>query len=396
MNRRRILFIDHTAALGGGEIALLNLLRSFDRSRYEPIVLLFSDGPLVGRLKEIGIETHLLPAAATLLNTRKDSLGGGTLLRLRDSVSMLGMVRSVARFIRDHTIDLVHTNSLKSDLIGGLAARLAGVPVIWHVRDRIADDYLPAKVVRLFRILCRIIPNHLVVISRAVGQTLDMNADEKRVSLVYDGTILDPGPASTRDQHNGRLVGLVGRISPWKGQDIFINAAAIVRERFPDARFQIIGSPMFGEEEFERGLHGLVEKLQLNGSVEFTGFRTDVPALMSKLDVLVHASTTGEPFGQVVIEGMALGKPVVAPRGGGGPEIVDHPRTGFLVPMKNVPEMAAAIMALLADPVRSAEMGRAGRDRVARFFNVDRTAAEVQALYDRMLPSQTDHQYGSN
>jgi glycosyltransferase involved in cell wall biosynthesis len=385
MNRRRILFIDHTAALGGGEIALLNLLRSFDRTRYEPIVLLFADGPFAGRLKDIGIETHLLPAESTLLNTRKDSLGGGTLLRLRDSVSMLRMIRSVARFIRDHEIDLVHTNSLKSDLIGGLAARLAGVPVVWHVRDRIADDYLPAKVVRLFRVLCRLIPNHIVVISKAVGQTLDMNADEKRVSLVYDGTILDAGPVSTGAIQSGRLIGLVGRISPWKGQDIFINAAAIVRGRFPDARFQIIGAPMFGEEEFERGLHALVEKLQLNGSIEFTGFRTDVPELMSKLDVLVHASTTGEPFGQVVIEGMALGKPVVATRGGGVPEIVDHPRTGFLVPMGNAPEMAAAIMALLEDPVRSAEMGRAGRDRVARFFNVDRTAAEVQALYDRIL-----------
>jgi glycosyltransferase involved in cell wall biosynthesis len=178
---------------------------------------------------------------------------------------------------------------------------------------------------------------------------------------------------------------LVGRISPWKGQDVFLRAAAIVRRQFPQARFQVIGSALFGEREYEQGLRAMAHSDGLESAVEFLGFRDDVPDLIARLDVLVHASTTGEPFGQVIIEGMAAAKPLVATRGGAVPEIVVDGTTGLLVPMNDAPKMAEAIATLLSDPDRARAMGLAGRERVAQRFTIARTAEGVQKVYDELL-----------
>ncbi len=155
-------------------------------------------------------------------------------------------------------------------------------------------------------------------------------------------------------------IGLVGRISPWKGQHIFIRAAALVHQRFREARFFIIGAALFGEDQYEQEIRRLPGELGIEGIVEFSGFRSDVKQAIAELDLVVHASTQGEPFGQVIIEGMAAGKPVVATDGGGVPEIVEDGHTGILVPMGNVQAMADAICQILAHPVTGPSHGRSG------------------------------------
>jgi glycosyltransferase involved in cell wall biosynthesis len=178
------------------------------------------------------------------------------------------------------------------------------------------------------------------------------------------------------------LVGLVGRISPWKGQHVFIEAAGQVRKRFPNARFQIVGSAMFGETEYERQVRDQVATLGLEECVEFTGFRSDVPELVAEFDVLVHASTTGEPFGQVIAEGMAAGKPVVATDGGAVPEIVQDGVTGLLVPMGQAAPMAEAILRLLENPEEARAMGAAGAQRIEEHFTMSHVVQKVEKIYD--------------
>lgn len=386
--------VDHTAALGGGEIALLNLVAHLDRSRYEPVVLLFADGPLVQLLRNKGVEVHVRPLHPSVGGSRKDSLGAASLLKFAAIGRSLAFCGALAGLMRRLSVDLVHTNSLKADLIGGVAARLAGIPLLWHVRDRIADDYLPRAVVRAFRLAGRLIPDRLVANSHATLATLigaaEPSADFQEVGrshdnrqrrcVVHDGASL---PVHMRETSGAPLVGLVGRISPWKGQDVFLRAAAEVAARFPDARFQVIGAALFEEQEYERQVRQLAASL--NVPVEFTGFRSDVGNLIEQLTILVHASTSGEPFGQVVIEGMAAGKPVVATAGGGVLEIVDHGKTGLLVPMKDHSAMASAISQLLADPAQARAMGRSGRQRVLEHFTIEHTADRMQRVYDSML-----------
>lgn len=392
--RPTVLYFDHTAALGGGEIALLHLVEALDRGRFEPIVVLASDGPLRAELERVEVETHLLPLSVDVVQTRKGSLGSGSLLKVGLIVRALLYVVRLVRFIRKRRIDLVHTNSLKADLIGGLAARLAGVPVVWHVRDRIDKDYLPAVVVTLFRRLVRIVPHGVIANSQATLGTLRLptgaNAHVVASGVVSNG-VAPAIDTAARLRFKEPLIGIVGRISPWKGQHIFLRAAATVRERFPRARFQIIGSALFDEAEYEQDLRALTVDLGLTEAVEFTGFRPDVDEMIARLDILIHASTTGEPFGQVVAEGMIAGKPVIATNGGGVPEIIEDGVSGMLVPMDDAPALAAAIIWLNDNPAKAQEIAKAGYRRIVDHFMISHTAGKVQKLYDELLGNATEH-----
>lgn len=387
----RVLFVDHTASMGGGEVALLNLASGIDARRFTPIVALFSDGPLAEKLRQRGVETHVIPLSSDVVDTRKDTLGPRSLFRGKSVAAVVRHAVRLARFIRAHGIDLVHTNSLKADLVGGLAARLARRPVVWHVRDRIEPDYLPGTVVRAFRLLCRAVPDYIIANSVATLQTLHLPPGSPSAVIasgIDAGTIrgaIDRSTDGAARSDGHFTIGLVGRISRWKGQHVFLRAAARVRERFPHARFQIVGAALFDEAEYERDLHELADSLGLAPHVEFTGFRSDARELIERMDLLVHASITGEPLGQVLIEGMAAGKPVVATRGGGVPEIVLDGETGLLVPMGDDEAMAGAICRLLADPEECRRMGAAGQARVAHHFTLERTTALVHAVYEQLL-----------
>jgi glycosyltransferase involved in cell wall biosynthesis len=385
--KARVLFFDHTAILSGGEIALLRLVGELDRQKVSPVVVLGADGPLVDALRPIA-ETYVLPLSLRVTGTRKGSLGIKSLLRFREAWSVLSYIWQLIFFIRRNNIDLVHTNSLKSDIIGGIAGRLAMRPVLWHVRDRIDGEYLPQRVVSFFRLLCRTVPHYVIANSFSTLRTLESqegSSKRNRMTVVHDGTHVGELDRERDHDHQPARIGLVGRICSWKGQHVFLRAAAIVHKTYPHVEFAMIGSALFGEREYEAELHRLTKELGLEEFVHFAGFRKDVEAAIAELDVLVHASTIGEPFGQVIIEGMAAGKPVVATDGGGVPEIVQDGDTGILVPMNDAQAMASAISKLLADPNLAKAMGSRGRKRVLQQFTVGHTARKVESIYGSIL-----------
>ncbi len=371
--------------MGGGEVALLNLTTALDTSRYLPLVILAADGPLAAKLQDAGVETHVMPLDLALVETRKEALGLRGLLNLAALGRVIAYAFRLSRWARARGVDVIHTNSLKSDIYGALAGRLARIPVIWHVRDRIADGYLPGPAATLFRRLAHTLPQ--VVIANSESTRLCLQPASDRVKVVHDGYspsafVGSPPPDNPAD---GMTVSLIGRLAPWKGQHVFIEAAALVLARFPEARFRIVGSPLFGEQEYEQSLKERVAALGIGGRTEFLGFQEDIPGVLARTDIVVHASTHGEPFGQVVIEGMAAGKPVVATEGGALPEIVENGVTGLLTPMGDAPALASALCGLLADPARARALGEAGRRRARDRFTITQTAAKVEAVYDRLL-----------
>jgi glycosyltransferase involved in cell wall biosynthesis len=404
----RVLYCDHTAALGGGEIALLNLVRHIDRSKVHPVILLSANGPLCERLNSVA-EVHVLPLSPEVLKVNKDSLGLGFALQVLKVLRTAIYIWRVARWMRKMRIDLVHTNSLKSDIIGGFAGRLCGLPVIWHVRDRIEDDYLPRLAVRVFRVLARMVPVFVIANSSATLATLGFGSaaqgiaipsdieleqgeavEDQQVRVVHDGLDVETCARAITHATGGPLIGLdsriglIGRLSRWKGQHIFLRAAAIVHREFPCARFQIIGAALFGQEAYEQEIRELCTELGLNSVVEFTGFRSDIHNAIANLEIVVHASITGEPFGQVIVEGMASGKPVIATNGGGVPEIVEDGVTGLLVPMNDAEKLADAIRRLLTDPHEAQQMGLRGLEHVRRHFTIQQTARKVERVYEKL------------
>ena len=233
--------------------------------------------------------THVDPLDASVRETKKDSLGPSSVLRLRAVIFTAAYAWRVVKFIRKNDIDVVHTNSLKADVIGGIAGRISGRFVLWHVRDRIAEDYLPPSVVWAFRKLCRYIPHFVIANSGATLKSLQMASDKPgaaipsgvdmaaRRSVVHDGTFSGTDPQRRNGATGYRQIALIGRICRWKGQDVFLRAAHAVRSQFADVRFIIVGAALFGEEQYEQEIRGLVASLGMNDCVTFTGFCPDVP-----------------------------------------------------------------------------------------------------------------------
>jgi glycosyltransferase involved in cell wall biosynthesis len=386
----RVLFFDHTAELGGGEIALADLIRHLDRERVEPIVVLGSKGPLEERIRGLA-PVHVLPIDSAVVRARKDALGLASAFQVAAARAAIRYVFRFRRLLKEQGIEVLHTNSLKAFVLGGIAGRLQGVRVIWHVRDRIADDYLPHRVVWVMRHLAKILPHFVIANSRATLGTVQLKGKPPAMVIGSGVDLSKFSPsgawATGSDEPNTarpKIVGLVGRICPWKGQHIFIEAATLVHVRWSNVRFQIIGAALFREHDYDLKLRRTVEDQGLERVVEFTGFQSDVARAISGLDILVHASTVGEPFGQVIVQGMACELPVIATNGGGVPEIVQDGVTGLLVPMGDAPAMADAICRLLEDAPCARNMGVQGRKRAVEHFTIERSTQKLMDVCERV------------
>ncbi len=394
--RLRVVYLDHVARLSGGEIALLRLLPYLERVNAH--VILGEEGPLATRLQQAGISVEVLPIAAAARELRKDTVrvGGPSPAALLDT---LAYVARLALRLRRLAPDLVHTNSLKAGVYGSLAANVAGVPVVWHLRDRIAEDYLPRPAVHLVRRLVRHLADGVLANSAATLATLS-DADRGLVHRVIPDSVVIPGsvgipdsvgtPDSVEPPRYPRMptarattFGMVGRIAPWKGQDLFLRAFAAA---FPTGkeRAAIVGAPMFGEESYELQLRELVAQLGLTERVELRGFREDVWRELASFDVLVHASVIPEPFGQVVLEGMAAGLAVIAPDEGGPAEVIADGETGCLFRSRDPHALTAAMRALNGDPAERERLGSAARRTVAAYHPA-KVAAELEQVYERVL-----------
>ena len=321
---------------------------------------------------------------------RKDSLGlVGLIGQIRSLGGLWRYGRRISRFARQRRAELIYSNSLKSDLYGAVAARLAGVPIIWHIRDRIEAGYLPRMAVWLVRVLARYLPACVVANSASTLATLRLGAS-KPTAIIASGLTREHIERCWVPRRSNPIpqIGIVGRLAPWKGQDVFLEAAAQLLREGCTAHFRIVGSAMFDEEGFERQLHELTARLGIQAHVEFVGF-ADVPVILRSLDVLVHASKTPEPFGQVIIEGMAAELPVIATDGGGAREIVENGRTGLLVPMGDAQALAQALRQLLSQPERALCLAAAGRQHVLEHFTVEQSARQSAALYESLLRPAT-------
>ncbi|MBS1846941.1 MAG: glycosyltransferase family 4 protein, partial [Actinobacteria bacterium] len=382
---------DHCAQLSGGELAMARLLPAL-RSTVDPLVILGEHGPLEGVLAEGDLPVEVLELDADLAHTHRDDVsmwrtGPATVL------SVSAAVAGLARRLRELRPDLVHTNSLKAALIGGVAGRLAGVPVVWHIRDRTASDYMPTSAIHLVRNAARVLPSAIITNSdttrRALGvasatvvpSPVDVRAIAAAAAAVGDRPDAD-ADSDTGGRRPVRFV-MVGRLSPWKGQDVFAEAFA---RAFPtgDETAVLAGAALFGEDDYEQQLRWFVEQLGLGDRLQIIGHVDDVPRLLADSDVLVHASTVPEPFGQVIVEGMAAGLAVVAAAVGGPAEVITEGVDGLLFPPGDVDALSVVLAKLAGDPALRERLGAAGRER-AKDFTPARVAPLVEAVYRSTL-----------
>ena len=385
--QRTIAYVDHAAETGGAEKSLCELIAHLDQQRFRPVIAHQPDADWLKYAREIGAELRPTVPPSDLYVARRTDLGGGPLAGLQRVLAAMPPVAGLWRELGAVGPDLVHTNSTKMHLMAGAAARLRRLPVIWHMRDLMTDGDARAW---LRRAVDRVRPD-VIAISEAVAAQFDgMNCT---VHVVPNGIPIDrftPGePPEGLRAELGLPEGVpaacvVGRLTPWKGHQTLLRAWQSVVERVPDAHLLIVGEVAFWEDSYDDELRALADDLGIAERVVWSGFRDDVPEVLRAVDLLVLASTD-EPFGRVVIEGMAAGLPVVATASGGVPEIVVDGETGLLIPPEQPEPMGDALAQVLADLPRGRVMGEAGRTRAVEHFDVRRVARQVGDIYEALL-----------
>lgn len=372
----RVAYISHTGALSGGELALARMLPALPG--VDAHVILAEEGPLADRLREQGHRVEVLVMSERARRLKRDRVRMGLSALASVPGTVVYMLRLVRR-LRRLRPDIVHTNTLKASVYGGVAGRLARVPVVWHIRDRIAPDYLPAPAVALVRAAAAVVPGAVVANSASTLATLV----KVKGWVVPSPVVVHLAGSKARRESEVLTVGMLGRLAPWKGQDLFLRAFA---GAFPDGdeRAVIIGSPLFGEDAFEEKVRRLVGELGLEKRVEFRGFREDIGAELARLDMLVHASVLPEPFGQVVVEGMAAGLPVLAADAGGPAELIDDGVNGLLYPVGDLMALTKQMQRLANDGTMRRRLGEAGRTR-AKDFTPEKVAASMMEVYRSLV-----------
>lgn len=379
--RPTVVVVDHCAQFSGAELALCRLVPELARE-VDVVVVLGEVGPLMSRLEGTGVRVIVLPMLANLRDRRKESAA-----RAEDVLRTAAYAWRLRGVLRELEADLVHTNSLKAAVYGGLAGRLARIPVVWHVRDRIAEDYLPKTAVRVVRALANVLPSAIIVNSQATLATLPRSS---MATVVHNAVVADAVVAgrsvAPKAKHGPLVFGVVGRLATWKGQHVFLEAfARAFRGTGHTAR--VIGAAMFGERDYEQQLRRQILTLGLARQVEMVGFREDVDAEYRALDVLVHCSVVPEPFGQVVIEGMAAGLGVIAAGAGGPVEIIEPEVDGLLVPPGDADALACAMSRLDSDRQLLCRLG-AHAAVTAERFSPEATARGVLSVYRALLPQE--------
>jgi glycosyltransferase involved in cell wall biosynthesis len=349
---------------------------------------------LADKFRRMGVKVFHLPLRPEIAEaSRKVIHPLGLFRKIALLPAFILQVFRVSKLAKHLNIDLVHTNTLKADVIAGLGAALSRKRLIWSVHDRISRDYMPYFAVLLLRNFVRWLPDHVITNSNSTLHTF-LPRLPKYFDVIYPGIEKPPcdvigrmpslrGESSCVNE-NVWKIGIVGRISPTKGHHIFVEAARLITERYPNTCFRIIGAAFFNDVRYEEELRA---KVVASGAqnIEFLGFRNDVYLEIEKLDIVVHASTTPEPFGQVIVEAMICRKPIIATNAGGVREIVRTGETGWLVPMGDAQAIADRVAWIMANPEEVKRMVNAGYDRAVKKFIIGSSALKFEQIYEDVL-----------
>ncbi len=394
----KIAYLDHTQEMSGGEIYLLNLLKFLDKDQFSPVVILPCSGSLEIYLKELGIPVSIISASQRAIQLGKHQGMGNILSEMKSILSLAFTIGKIVRYLKREKVSLVHTNSIKANFYGSLAAKLAGKPVIWQLHDILTADFFSSFFGRLLTIWANFFDNVIICNSNATKKAfIECGGRTNKAIKIHNG--IDISRFNIKNHRRSAfkkelclpkdapLVGHIGRLAPWKGQHLFIEAASRILVDLPKTNFVLVGEALFGDIDlnYRKSLQTLIAKLGLKNKVRLVGFRKDIPNIIAALDIVVHSSVAPEPFGLVIAEAMAMGKPIVAARAGGIPEIVQDGIMGLLFEPGNSSALAEAILAILKDKERASVMGEAGRQRIERFFTAEGNAKQVENIYSRLL-----------
>ncbi|GAB4452178.1 MAG: hypothetical protein OHK0029_02720 [Armatimonadaceae bacterium] len=365
---------------GGSEMMLLHLMQQGRDQGVEWQVLFFEEGPLVAEIQRLGVPAEVVRAG-----------------RMRELHRVWKTASHIADRARDENWNLIVGWMAAAHLYGGLAGMMAKKPTLWYqLGTGFANSPLERTVVR--------IPTRLIMCcSEMVAREQGGMPPHRPTRVVYPGVELerfDPAQLPSPEEARRKLglpldrpiIGITGRLQRWKGQHTVIEAMPKVREKYPDALLVLVGGEHADEPDYPKYLEERIAALNLSEQVRMVGLQRNVQEWVQAMDVVIHASQQ-EPFGIVIIEGMALGKPVIATNTGGPVEIITPEKHGLLTPWEDAGALADAILRYLGDRGLRERVGKAAMVR-AQDFSTRRYAENIIACCREAVQSDPLNGHG--
>lgn len=383
---KNILFLHAGAEMYGADKVMLDLIKRLDKNKYNPLVILPTNGVLVDALKNENIEVIVMPYP---IMRRKYFNPKGI---IKYAFGMIKYTNIITKIAKEHRIDLVHTNTAAT-LEGSFISKKLHIPQLWSIHEIIVSPKI------MYTITSKLIAKYssiTITDSKAVKDHLYDSGyfEDGTVKVIYNGVDSnrfkpDNDCTYLYDEWNipkdARVIGMVGRVNSWKGQKDFLQAANIVMSKFPDVYTVFVGAAFEGEEWREKELAYLIDKSPYRNRIINKGYRTDSEGIYKLYDVFVLPSTNPDPLPTVVLEAMATGKPIVGYRHGGVREMVKEGYNGLLAEVRNTNDLATQIETLLVDDIKRIKMGKNSRERLLNKFSIESYVQNYSNEYENLI-----------
>ena len=395
--RRRVVFIESAAAMGGVQFSTLYLAQNLDPSQWQSIVLCPAEGDLTRACRGAGVETHVL-AQPRLWST---SVRIGRAARFPnpfawtwDAYVMSQAARRLKSFLLQSAPDLLVTKGLSSHFAGGWVARKLGIPCVWHVQDLISERNFGIYR-RAFGRAARWLPAQIIVDGASITEQLPRSL-QSRITVIHNGVdtdIFHPGidglavrrELEIPDDH--LVVGHMGRVTPWKGQHYLIEAFARIANNNPNTTLLLVGAPVFDNDAYQRRLQSMAAQLGLEGRIKFAGYRQDTARVLAAMDVFVFTSVEKDTSPLALLSAMSCGLPIVAFDIAGVRELMANEDQFLVVPVSDIAALGRALSEVFSDQSLRQRLGASARKQAMAEFNLEKYADRIEQVFRVALQS---------
>ncbi len=381
-----LLYLHAGAEMYGADKVMFDLIRNLDKNKFKPYVVLPTYGVLVDALRGEGVDVTVVPYPIM----RRKYFNPKGILQYGSGLLKYG--KQLTKFAKDKHIDVIHTNT-SAVLEGCKISRSCHIPHLWEIHEIIVSPKV------MYKVTSRLIAKYAtltVTVSKAVRDHLYKSGYFKpnSIKVIYNGVDANRFKPNNDSSYlrkewniprNALVVGTIGRVNRWKGQEDFLKAANILLEKHKNLYVAFVGSAFEGEEWREKELKDEIAKSPYKSRIIDSGYRKDVEGVHSLFDIFVLPSTNPDPLPTVVLEAMASGKPVVGYKHGGICEMVKNGYNGLLADVNNSDDLAAKIDVVLSDDKLRKEMGERSRLRLLEKFSYDSYVKNFSETYEGLV-----------
>jgi glycosyltransferase involved in cell wall biosynthesis len=381
-HKGRVIFLHSSSELYGASKILIYVIEIFRDMGYTPLLILPGEGPFRVEVEKRGIEVAIVNLG---ILRRKYFSPQGMMNRSR---KFLKAYRFLNEIHREEPIKLVYSNTL-AVIVGAIFAKRNKISHIWHIHEIIKS---PKFLVRFLARQINGVQRRPIVVSESVAEHWSslLNVQPE---VIHNGIDYEPFLNGTKGMYEKtglpkgkKIVTMIGRVNPGKGQMFFLKMAKEVVKEHPDALFLLVGDPYPGYENLLEEIGSFIQDYGLGKHVMDLGFRADIPEILKCTQVFVLPSVLPDSFPTVVLEAMASALPVIATKSGGASEMLEDGQTGYLIEIDDIATGSQKINFLLNHPKEAKTMGEKGRDRVLNNFSYGQFAQKMQDYICQIFP----------